>query len=91
MKFIKPRAKTVIRKFHSPLVLRCNPVDVTGFRGNLVDSVTVLGRLVGNVDNFDFMELSDEGPFSSLVVRYTVLPCLNQSVVVFSTSVDPFG
>lgn len=72
----------------SSWVLRCEPVDVSGFRGGLVVVRTVSGSLEGTVDNF--MELSDEGLFTSLVVRYrVVLPGLNQPVVVLGTSVDP--
>lgn len=44
----------------------------------------------GAVDNV--IELSDDGPFTSLVARYTVvLPCLNHSLVVPGTFVDPRG
>lgn len=78
------------KQFHLPWVLRCEPVDVSGFRGGLVVVMTVSGSLEGTVDNF--MELSDEGLFTSLVVRYrVVLPGLNQPVVVLGTSVDPWG
>lgn len=53
-------------------MLRCESVDGTWFT---VD-VNIFVSLWGTVDNF--VELAVEGPFASLVEKYTVvLPCVD--------------